>query len=194
MVTIRDVASAAEVSVSTASRALSGSGRIALGTRERVLAAAQLMGYQPNDLARSLHGKPTGTIAVLVPDITNPFFPELVNGIQWVANQHGGLLLLCQTFGDPATAVNELLNLRRKRCEGVILIGVSGGSELASAAQGMRVVTVDREADIPGASLVCSNHRRGGELATEHLIEFGHERRDRPHRRAALTAGIPCSL
>ena len=176
MVTIRDVAAFADVSVSTASRALSGSGRIAIGTREKVRAAALSLGYQPNDLARSLHGKPTGTIAVLVPDITNPFFPELVTGIQLVANQHGGLLLLCQTFGNPATAVDELLNLRRKRCEGVILVGVQGGPDLAAAAGGMRIVTVDREADIPGASVVRTDHRRGGELATEHLIELGHEK------------------
>lgn len=176
MVTIRDVAAASAVSVSTASRALSGSGRIATHTRERVLANADRLGYQPNDLARSLQGKSTGTIAALVPDITNPFFPELVNGIQWATNQRGGLLLLCQTFENPDTAISELLNLRRKQCEGVIIVGVPGGRELREATRGMRVVTVDRETAITDARVVRSDHRRGGELAAHHLIELGHER------------------
>lgn len=176
MVTIHDVAYATDVSVSTVSRALNGSGRVGEATRARVLAAADRLGYQPNDLARSLHGKSTNTIAVLVPEITNPFFPELVNGVQTVASENGGLLLLCQTFGDRDTAVQELLNLRRKRCEGVILVGVPGGEDLTMAAKGMPVVTVDREPAILSASVVRSDHERGGRLATEHLIELGHER------------------
>lgn len=175
MVTIRDVAAEAGVSITTVSRALNETGRVGAATRERVLAAAKRLSYQPNDLARSLHGVATGTIAVLVPDITNPFFPELVNGIQTVANEHGRLLLLCQTGEDSDTAVQELLNLRRKRVDGVVLVGGLGGSQLAAAAAGMSVVTVDRDTNIEGASVVCSDHRRGGRLATEHLIELGHE-------------------
>lgn len=206
MVTIRDVASATDVSVSTVSRALSGSGRVGAATRERVLAAADRLNYQPNDLARSLHGKSTNTIAVLVPDITNPFFPELVNGVQSVASENGGLLLLCQTFGDRDTAVQELLNLRRKQCAGVILVGVPAGQDLTMAAKGMSVVTVDREPAIAEASVVRCDHERGGQLAAEHLIELGHERiayvggppelsvsqdRRRGYERALEAAGLP---
>jgi DNA-binding LacI/PurR family transcriptional regulator len=177
VVTIRDVAAEAGVSITTVSRALNESGRVGPGTRERVLTAAHRLGYEPNDLARSLHGKATGTIAVLVPDITNPFFPELVNGVQEVANAHGRLLLLCQTSENTAIAVQELLHLRRKRVDGVVLVGgLAGGEDLSSALAGMPVVTVDRDTTIDGAWVVRSNHRLGGRLATEHLIELGHER------------------
>jgi DNA-binding LacI/PurR family transcriptional regulator len=176
VVTIRDVAAEAGVSITTVSRALNDSGRVGRATRDRVLSAAQRLGYEPNDLARSLHGKATGTVAVLVPDITNPFFPELVKGVQEVATTHGKLLLLCQTSEDTDVAVQELLHLRRKRVDGVVLVGgLAGGDKLSGALAGLPVVTVDRDTTIDGASVVRSDHRRGGRLATEHLIELGHE-------------------
>ena len=88
---------------------------------------------------------------MLVPDITNPFFPELVAGIQAVANERDNLLLLCQTGGDPATAGRELRHLRRKRVDGVVLVGgLSPDETLASAVEGLSVVTVDRDTGLPG--------------------------------------------
>lgn len=177
MVTIRDVAAEAGVSITTVSRALNESGRVGRATRERVLNAARRLGYEPNDLARSLHGKATGTIAVLVPDITNPFFPELVKGVQEVATAHQKLLLLCQTSEDSEIAVQELLHLRRKRVDGVVLVGGLAASEqLDAALAGLPVVAVDRDTTVDGSRVVRSDHRRGGRLATEHLIELGHER------------------
>jgi len=176
-VTIRDVAIDTGVSVATVSRALSGNGAVGPATRERIAEAAARLGYQPNDLARSLHGGATGTIAVLVPDITNPFFPELVAGIQAVANERDNLLLLCQTGEDPATAGRELRHLRRKRVDGVVLVGgLSPDETLASAVEGLSVVTVDRDTGLPGRWSVRADHRAGGRLATEHLVELGHER------------------
>lgn len=177
MVTIRDVAAEAGVSITTVSRALNDSGRVGAATRDRVVSAARRLGYEPNDLARSLHGKATGTIAVLVPDITNPFFPELVKGVQEIATAHGRLLLLCQTSEDTDIAVQELLHLRRKRVDGVVLVGgLARGEELSAALAGLPVVTVDRDMTIESAWVVRSDHRHGGRLATEHLIELGHER------------------
>jgi len=176
-VTIRDIASDAGVSVATVSRALSGNGRVGEGTRERIAEAVERLGYQPNDLARSLHGGATGTIAVLVPDITNPFFPELVAGIQAVANERENLLLLCQTGEDPATAVRELRHLRRKRVDGVVLVGgLVPDDALAGAVEGLPLVTVDRDTGLSGRWSVRADHRAGGRIATEHLVELGHER------------------
>ena len=176
-VTIRDVATDTGVSVATVSRALSGNGAVGRATRERIAEAAARLGYQPNDLARSLHGGATGTIAVLVPDITNPFFPELVAGIQAVANERDNLLLLCQTGEDPATAGRELRHLRRKRVDGVVLVGgLSPDDNLASAVEGLAVVTVDRDTGLPGHWSVRADHRAGGRIAAEHLVELGHER------------------
>ncbi len=83
--TIYDVAQAAAVSIATVSRALSGSGRVSDATRKRVLDAVQVLGYEPNSIARSLVTRATQTIGLLLPDIMNPFFPELVRGVQLVA-------------------------------------------------------------------------------------------------------------
>ncbi|MGH3348288.1 MAG: LacI family DNA-binding transcriptional regulator [Nocardioides sp.] len=177
MVNIRDVAADAGVSITTVSRALNGSGRVGPATRERIVASASRLGYQPNDLARSLHGGSTGTVAVLVPDITNPFFPELVAGIQAVANARGNLLLLCQTGGDTAIAVRELTHMRRKRVDGVILVGgLQRDAALAEAVAELRVVTVDRDTGLDSAWSVRADHHVGGRIATEHLVELGHER------------------
>ena len=176
-VTIRDVATDTGVSVATVSRALSGNGAVGPATRERIAEAAARLGYQPNDLARSLHGGATGTIAVLVPDITNPFLPELVAGIQAVANERENLLLLCQTGEDPATAGRELRHLRRKRVDGVVLVGgLSPDETLGSAVGGLPVVTVDRDAGWPAAGRSGPTTVAGGRVATEHLVELGHER------------------
>ena len=176
-ITIRDIATDAGVSVATVSRALSGNGRVGQATRERIAEAVDRLGYQRNDLARSLHGGATGTIAVLVPDITNPFFPELVAGIQAVANERENLLLLCQTGEDATTAVRELRHLRRKRVDGVVLVGgLAADDALAGAVEGLPLVTVDRDTGVPGCWSVRADHRAGGRIATEHLVELGHER------------------
>jgi LacI family transcriptional regulator len=172
--TIHDVARAAGVSTSTVSRALNGSGRISSRTRQHVTQIAEAMGYQPNDLARSLLAKRSQTIAVLVPDITNPFFPELVMGIERVAAARGHLVLLCNSATEESTW-RDLAALRRRQVDGIILIGARlSADRLAAVTSGIPVVTVDREVPLPGASVVQSDHRAGGHAATSHLIGLGH--------------------
>ena len=175
--TIREVAQAAGVSITTVSRALNGTGRISKSTRRRVLQYAQDLGYQPNELARSLLAKSTQTIAVVVPDITNPFFPELIQGIDTVAGDRGHLVLLCDSADDPLKAWSDLAALRRKQVDGVVLVGVRlDGDRLTAVTAGLPVVTVDREVQLSSASVVQSDHRAGARLATEHLMGLGHER------------------
>lgn len=172
--TIHDVARAAGVSTSTVSRALTGSGRVSAKTRQRVAQIADELGYQPNDLARSLLAKRSQTIAVLVPDITNPFFPELVMGIQHVAAANGHLVLLCNSASEDSTW-RDLAALRRRQVDGIILIGAQlSAQRLAAVTAGISVVTVDRDVPLPGASVVQSDHRAGAAAATRHLIELGH--------------------
>lgn len=184
-ITIRHVAKAAGVSITTVSRAINGTGRISNTTRRRVLQYAQDLGYQPNELARSLVGKSTQTIAVIVPDITNPFFPELIKGIETVAGAREYLVLLCDSADDPIKAWTDLAALRRKQVDGIILAGVRlDGNRLAAVTSGLPVVTVDREVQLPGASVVQSDHRKGAAMATQHLLDLGH-------RRVAHITGTP---
>ena len=97
--TIYDVARLAGVSTATVSRALNGRGQIAPATRMAIDAAVQQLGYQPNSAARSLVTRSTQTIALLLPDIANPFYAELVRGIQQRALAAGSTMLLCTTEG-----------------------------------------------------------------------------------------------
>lgn len=183
--TIREVARAAGVSTATVSRALNGAGRVSAQTRARVLTTAQDLGYQPNDVARSLLGKSTQTIAIVVPDITNPFFPELVKGFEAAADAREHLVLLCDSAEDETRVWKDLAALRRKQVDGVVLVGVRLGEDrLAAVTSGLPVVTVDREVRLHGASVVQSDHRAGATLATRHLVELGH-------RRIAHLAGPP---
>ncbi len=205
--TIHEVARAAGVSIATVSRALNGTGRIAKATRSRVLRAAQDLGYQPNDLARSLLAKSTQTIAVIVPDITNPFFPELIKGIEQVACARGHLVLLSDSADDQIRLWQDLAALRRKQVDGIIFAGARlSPDRIAAVTAGLPVVTVDRETQLATASVVQSDHRAGARLATEHLISLGHHRiahlagpdgltvtaaRLAGYRQALAAAGIP---
>jgi LacI family transcriptional regulator, galactose operon repressor len=183
--TIHEVAKAAGVSIATVSRALNGTGRVSEVTRSRVLQIARELGYQPNDVARSLLAKTTRTIAVVVPDIADPFFPELIKGIETVARDRGHLVLLCGGADDEASAWHDLAALRRRQVDGVILAGVRLAAErLQAVTAGLPVVTVDREVGPAGASVVQSDHRAGAAVATGHLLDLGH-------RRIAHLAGPP---
>ena len=100
--TIYHVARRARVSTATVSRFLNGTGPVAAETRHRIEQAIQVLGYRPNTVARSLVTKATHTLALLMPDITNPFFPDLVKGVQLLADERGYTVLLCSVAGDAA--------------------------------------------------------------------------------------------
>ncbi|QSB16769.1 LacI family DNA-binding transcriptional regulator [Natronosporangium hydrolyticum] len=177
MVTVYDVANRAGVSIATVSRALNDRSRISAETRRRVIEIAHELGYEPNDVARSLVGKSTQTIALLLPDITNPYFPELVKGVQTITDQRGHLLLLCHNADDEEKALQDLVTLRRKQVDGVILVaGALSGERFAEAAAGLPVVVMDREIALPHTALVAVDHRDGARKATEYLLSLGHRR------------------
>jgi LacI family transcriptional regulator len=176
--TIYEVARAAGVSTATVSRALNGSGQVAERTRLRVTEAIAALGYQPNNVARSLVLKATHTIAVLLPDITNPFFPALVKGVQLAADEEGYAVLLGHTGGDPAKEESYFQVLRGQQVDGVLLVGLISAPESLKGltGHGLPVVTLDRPVNVPGSATVRVDHKAGGRIATEHLLELGHRR------------------
>lgn len=176
MVTIRDIAAEVGVSTATVSRALNDASRVGSETRRKVILAADRLNYHPNETARNLAGGRTSSLAVVMPDITNPFFPELVAGVQEVADQHEHMLCLAQTYDDPEAAVNVLSHLRRRRVSGFVVIGSILNSEAARIITDIPHVIVDRASSHTDAVLVQSDNRAGGRLAGGHLISLGHER------------------
>lgn len=118
--TIREVAREAGVSASTVSRALSTPEMVNATTRERVLRAAERLGYAPNRAARGLITGRTGNLGLIVPDLTNPFFPSVVKGVQAKAREADYAVFLADTDEDPAAEVG-LVRALAKQVDGLIL-------------------------------------------------------------------------
>jgi DNA-binding LacI/PurR family transcriptional regulator len=176
--TIYDVARLAGVSTATVSRALNGTAAIAASTRAAIDDAVEQLGYRPNPIARSLVTKSTQTIALLLPDITNPFYAELVAGAQELLLERDQAMLLCTTAGDPEQEARYLRLLRAKHVDGALVDGLVLPSERIAAfvEDGFPIVCLDRDVDSSLIPLVQVDNRLGARLATEHLLSLGHTR------------------
>lgn len=176
--TINDVAARAGVSKSLVSLAIRGSNKVSEESRAAILQAANELGYRPNAAARNLADRRSRTIGVLVHDLHNPVFAEVLDGVQEVTRQRGYRTMLVTGHGDPEREATELAALLEFQVEGLILISHRLDPELAQrVARECPVVIVLRH-DITGAgiSTVCTGDRAGGRAATEHLIDLGHRR------------------
>ena len=176
--TIYDVAKLAGVSTATVSRALNGTGQIAPSTRLAIDAAVEQLGYRANTIARSLVTKSTQTIALLLPDISNPFYAALVSGIQQHALTQGYTMLLCTTEGDAEREEQYLSLLRAKQVDGALVDGLRLPPDRIArfVKDGFPIVCLDRDVDSSSIPLVQVDNRLGGRIATEHLTGLGHTR------------------
>lgn len=177
--TIHDVARLAAVSVATVSNALNAARPVAPATRARVLKAAQALGYTPHAAARSMRGRGSGLIGLIVADITNPFFTSLVQSVERAANAHGYAVLLCNSDEDPVREQNHLQLLRTQRVDGIVLAATgqaSAGRALALGQLRAPVVLVDRGLPEFGLDAVILDNRRAALEATRHILGFGHRR------------------
>jgi LacI family transcriptional regulator len=175
MVTVYDVAQASGLSIASVSRALNGQSGVSKTTAERIVRIAAELGYQPNEVARSLVAKSTQTIALLVPDITNPFFPELVKGVQSVADENDLLLLLVDAPADAETLRPRLAALRRKQVDGILLVASELGGDMEELFDETPTVLLDRGHSGRHAT-VGIDQEAAGFSATRHLIQAGHTR------------------
>jgi LacI family transcriptional regulator len=127
--TIREVAKVAGVSNATVSRVINNSSRVTYKTREHVLNVIKQMGYAPNEIARSLSKNETKTIGVVVPDINNPFYGEVIKGVSLLADQNNLNILLCDTNWDTDKEMNSLQMLKDHRIRGIIIGPASDSNE-----------------------------------------------------------------
>lgn len=175
--TIADVARLAGVSTATVSRVLHGTARVSDPVRERVEAAIRRLNYSPSSIARSLATGRTATLGIIVADITNPFFLEIVRGVDAAAARAGYSVFICCSDQDRTRERSYLDALRRRRADGVILAGPHSLREedrdLASAAPLVLVNSQRRGLPVPA---IISDSRQGAYLATRHLIDLGHRR------------------
>jgi LacI family transcriptional regulator len=172
--TSRDVASRAGVSQATVSLVFSGAspGRVSANTRDRVLAAARDLGYQPNVVARALVQGRSYTIGVVVPSMRDPFFVDAVTGAQRVAREEGYALIVAEA--DEASVLSTVAMLRGRQVDGLLIDALGISSINADALQGLRVVLIDERSDRwPG---VVSDAEEAGRLVAAHLLDLGHRR------------------
>jgi LacI family transcriptional regulator len=175
-ITIKDIAEKAAVSYATVSRALNGKYGVNPETRARIMAIANKLNYRPNAIARGLVKKQTHTLGLVIPDITNPFFPEVARGIEDGAQEAGYSLFLCNTNWEEAKEISYLGLLQEQRVDGILIAPITDrGAALERAlSPSLPLVYVSRAPHDTQRSFVTIDDSRGGYLATEHLIERGY--------------------
>jgi LacI family transcriptional regulator len=176
--TLSDVARSAGVSIKTVSRVVNGEANVRESTAVRVKEAIDSLGYEPNELARNLKGQRSRTIALVIADISNPFYAECAKAVELVAREHGYTLILSGSEEDIETEQAYVRMLARRQVEGLLLVpaddghGYLGEGFLAS----VPVVALDRPLDDVSADTVIVQNRLGAKRAVEHLIGHGHTR------------------
>ena len=178
--TMKDVAGQAEVSVATVSRVLNGKGTVTSELRRRVLDAVEQLQYRPNRVARNLRTRSAKTIALVVPDIQNPFFVAVARGVEKVAFREGYTVFLCNTDDDLERENAYFQLLSDESVAGVILCATderrSSIHVRKAVEQGIAVVGLDRRLENTMIDVVLSDNFGGARTAVSYLIEQGHER------------------
>ena len=172
-VTIKDIAEHTGVSYATVSRTLNHLNGVSPATRDKVLAAAEEMGYRPNILARSLKTNKTNTIALLVPDISNPFFADIAYAVDAYASGRDYTTIICNTHWNQETEAKQLEHLQNQRVDGIIY-KPAGKYPLDLSGLSMPSVLISC---IPGEneSYIEIDNYKGGQIAADHLLECGYE-------------------
>lgn len=178
-VTMSDVARKAGVSLMTVSRVINNKGDVSRETRQRVLETIASLGYRRSAIARSLATKETSTIGLVVPDVSNPFFAEITQGVERLAYSRGYHVFLCNTEEDPQRELAVIQSLEEKRVDGLILCSsrLEEDALVDVLANLPAAVLVNRHLDQPGEEpfdSVVLDDERGGWLAARHLVQSGH--------------------
>lgn len=173
MGTIKDVAERAGVSVATVSRALNGLSTVAPDLVERVRVAADELDYHPNAIARSLRRQSTDVIALIISDVSNPFFTAIARGVEDVAQSHGYSVLLCNSDENTDKEARYLRVAEVEQVAGVIISPHSAATDVSRLrSAGVPMVVVDRPLTDPVDSVMVQS-AEGAREATQHLIGAG---------------------
>lgn len=178
MATIKDVAARAGISYTTVSHVVNGTRPVSDQVRRKVEAAIAELGYVPSGVARSLRARATGTLGLLVPNASNPYFAELARGIEDHAERNGYSVILCNSDDDIDKQLRYLRVLLERRIDGLIVATVASDAAFAQALANLQVplVLVDRSLEGVSADQLRVDHEQGAYLATRHLLELGHRR------------------
>lgn len=181
-VSIEDIARAAGVSHSTVSRALRDSSLISAEVRERIQEMAREMGYTPNAIARSLQTKQSSTIGLVVTSIADPFWGDVMKGVEEVAREAGFSVFLSASHNDPDQEIAIIESFHRRRVDGILIAASRMIGTNNKHLDSFRVPTVlingqaESKSELEAMVLnwVSVDDCKGAQMAVEHLLELGH--------------------
>ncbi len=180
MTTISDVARRARVTTATVSNVITQRVPVSDKTRARVLQAIEELGYRPNLVARGLAQGKTMTLALVVPTLSNPFFAEVVEEVERVADQHDYQLLLSMTHNSLEEGKRHLERMASRWVDGFIIMGMAAGiTDVLALKEGGKEVVLsvwNQDQCTQTLPIIDIDFRLAGELATRHLLECGHRR------------------
>lgn len=178
-ITINDVAEAAGVSVTTVSMVLSGKGRISAATIRRVNRTIELLGFVRNRAATALRGGESGVIGLIMQDFSHPFYAEMTAGLSEALEKKGKMLVLTQS-GSQGLNIDRCFNaLVNQGVDGIVLCGRTDNVErlIARAAdEQIALIVAARSSSLKTLDIICSDNAQAARMATEHLIQQGHQR------------------
>jgi len=175
---LSQLANASGLSKTTISRVINGKGdeyRISKETQEQILRLVRESGYQPDPIARSLRGKSTKTLGLIVPYISNPFFANLSSVIITEAYRQGYSVLLQDTMENPELEDAAMDNLIYRNVDGILAVPCSASpAKLEEVAEDVPLIQVDRYFPDSGLSYISTNNYEGAKMAVSFLIKAGH--------------------
>lgn len=173
---MRQIAERAEVSIGTVSHVINGTAKVREKLRQRVLEVIRSLGYQPSEVARGLRKNQTSMLVMMIPDVTNPFFPAVLRGVEDVAYKSSFRVVLCNTDNDRRKEISYLNEMCSYRPSGWLIIP-SVDSDVAThfrSHAGPPVVCIDRQAQGWNGDVVLVANDAGAFSATRHLLRLGH--------------------
>lgn len=179
--TIVDVAKAAGVSKATVSRVMSENAEyVRPATRDRVLAAIEQLGYRPSSIARSLTLKRTNTASILVSDVGNPFYPDVIRGVEDVALEHDYNIFLCNTSYDLDRGMTYIRSMIDKQVDGILIMSSSMSDEWLEELEKHSIPAVVLDWSVHGikgaVGTIGVDFEPGIQAAVDHLLDLGHQR------------------
>ena len=173
-VTIADIAKKANLSVTTVSRVINGSDNVKEDTKKKIMRIIEEYNYSPNAFARGLMKKKSNTVGLIIQSIRNPFFSELIAGIENILYLHGFSLLLCDTEYSTEKQISYVNSLLQQQVRGIIVINQYNiDRELISkTAEKTHIISI--QSKIPNCDTISCDPKHGMYISTEHLIKFGH--------------------
>lgn len=175
--TIKDVAKLAEVSISTVSRVINDSKPVSPEARRKVINAIEVLGYEPNEVARSLVTKKSNLIGVIVDDIGSYYVSQIVRGIEEVGRMYNYDIILSSSYGDPETELRFLQLFRTKQVEGIVLVSEILNDKLINYINNLKIefMYLNRYYNIPELPTIKLDNKNASKSMMDYLMELGHE-------------------